>query len=238
MPTRLCSETVGPAVARWAGSGACQRPVALAECISRRRAGNRAVLLHGAIRATTPRAYAIARRRRSVIPSTWLRATVNQMSHPPTSQSDGLLPVAQYVRMSTDQQQYSIDNQREGISRYALEHSMEIVRTYSDAAKSGLSLQDRPGLKQLLADVESGSPGYSGVLVYDVSRWGRFQDADESAFYEYRCRRAKIAVHYCAEAFPNDSSLTAALLKAIKRTMAAEYSRELSVSLRGTGTAH
>jgi DNA invertase Pin-like site-specific DNA recombinase len=73
--------------------------------------------------------------------------------------------------MSTDQQQYSIDNQREGISRYALEHSMEIVKTYSDAAKSGLSLQNRPGLKPLLADVESGSPGYSGVLVYDVSRW-------------------------------------------------------------------
>jgi DNA invertase Pin-like site-specific DNA recombinase len=61
------------------------------------------------------------------------------------------------------------------------------------------------------------------VLVYDVSRWGRFQDSDESAYYEYRCRRAKIAVHYCAEPFPNDGSVTAALLKALKRAMAAEY---------------
>jgi hypothetical protein len=54
---------------------------------------------------------------------------------------------------------------------------------------------------------------FSIVLVYDVSRWGRFQDADESAYYEYRCRRAQIAVHYCAEPFQNDGSLTTVLMK-------------------------
>ena len=108
---------------------------------------------------------------------------------------------------------------------------MVIVRTYTDVGKTGLTLTERPGLKQLLSHVEGGSPGYSAVLVYDVSRWGRFQDADESAYYEYRCRRAKIAVHYCAEMFTNDGSVTAALLKALKRAMAAEYSRELSVKV-------
>jgi hypothetical protein len=46
-------------------------------------------------------------------------AQSHKMPRPPTSRRDALLPVAQYVRMSTDQQQYSIDNQREGISRYA-----------------------------------------------------------------------------------------------------------------------
>lgn len=86
-------------------------------------------------------------------------------------------------------------------------------------------------MKQLIEDAERGSPGYCAVLVYDVSRWGRFQDADESAYYEYRCRRAKIQVHYCAEAFPNDGSVTAALLKALKRAMADEYSRELSIKV-------
>ena len=62
-------------------------------------------------------------------------------------------------------------------------------------------------------------------------RWGRFQDADESAYYEYRCRRASIAVHYCAEPFSNDGSAMAALIKTLKRTMAAEYSRELSAKV-------
>ncbi len=106
-----------------------------------------------------------------------------------------------------------------------------IVRTYSDAGKTGLTLTERPGLRRLIEDVERRSPGYSIVLVYDVSRWGRFQDADESAYYEYRCRRADIAVHYCAEQSPNDGSAIAALLKALKRAMAAEYSRELSVKV-------
>jgi hypothetical protein len=47
----------------------------------------------------------------------------------------------------------------------------------------------------------------------------------------YRCRRARISVHYCAEMFPNDGSVMAALLKAVKRAMAAEYSRELSAKV-------
>ena len=133
--------------------------------------------------------------------------------------------------MSTEPQKYSIDNQADAIARYAREHHMEIVRTYIDAGKSGLTIQHRPGLRQLIADVEGGSPGYEAILVYDVSRWGRFQDVDESAYYEYQCRRAKIAMHYCDEAFSNDGSALAALVKTLKRTMAAEYSRELSVKV-------
>ena len=138
---------------------------------------------------------------------------------------------AKYVRMSTEHQQYSIDNQTAVIDRYAGEHHMEIVRTYVDSGKSGLTIENRPGLRQLIADVESGYPGFTAVLVYDVSRWGRFQDVDEGAFYEYRCRRAKIALHYCAEQFSNDGSALTAIVKTLKRTMAAEYSRELSAKV-------
>jgi DNA invertase Pin-like site-specific DNA recombinase len=145
--------------------------------------------------------------------------------------ANGPILAAQYVRMSTEHQQYSIDNQSDAISAYAKTHNMEIVRTYADAGKSGLTIENRPGLRQMIADAEAGSPGFSAILVYDVSRWGRFQDADESAFYEYRCRRASIAVHYCAEPFSNDGSTIAALIKTIKRTMAAEYSRELSAKV-------
>jgi hypothetical protein len=64
-----------------------------------------------------------------------------------------------------------------------------------------------------------------------VSRWGRFQDADESAYYEYICRRAKIEVHYCAEEFQNDGSPVSTIVKGVKRAMAGEYSRELSAKV-------
>src|SRR4051794_6496958 len=91
---------------------------------------------------------------------------------------------AQYVRMSTEHQQYSTENQADCISKYADSHGYEIVRTYSDAGKSGLTLSGRIGLQQLLSDVQSGNADFAAVLVYDISRWGRFQDADESGFYE------------------------------------------------------
>lgn len=95
---------------------------------------------------------------------------------------------AHYVRMSTEHQQFSIENQMVVINDYAKSHDLEIVRTYSDEARSGIDLTRPPGLKQLLADIENLRADFRAVLVYDVSRWGRFQDADESAFHEFFCR--------------------------------------------------
>ena len=138
---------------------------------------------------------------------------------------------ARYVRMSTDHQQYSTENQAEVIAEYAQTHNIEIVRTYADEGKSGLRLEGRDELKQLIDDVENGTADFQAVLVYDVSRWGRFQDADESAYYEYICKRAGIAVHYCAEQFANDGSPVSTIVKGVKRAMAGEYSRELSVKV-------
>jgi len=133
--------------------------------------------------------------------------------------------------MSTEHQRYSTENQSHTIQRYAEVHGMEIIRTFSDSGKSGLSLHGRDALQQLIREVESRRPDFEAILVYDVSRWGRFLDADESAYYEFLCKRVKIQVHYCAEPFVNDGSVSSTLLKAIKRTMASEYSRELSVKV-------
>jgi DNA invertase Pin-like site-specific DNA recombinase len=140
-----------------------------------------------------------------------------------------LIPAAQYLRMSTEHQQYSLENQSTAIQKYAESKGFEVVRTYSDTAKSGLVLRRRTGLQQLLQDVVSGTASYRAILVYDVSRWGRFQDTDESAHYEFLCKSAGVPVHYCAETFANDGSLPSLIMKALKRTMAGEYSRDLGV---------
>ncbi len=141
------------------------------------------------------------------------------------------LRAAEYVRMSTDHQKYSTENQSDAIKKYAEDRGIEIVRTYADAGKSGLKIEGRDALKQLIEDVQSGNTDFALVLVYDVSRWGRFQDADESAYYEYLCRRAGIAVEYCAEQFDNDGSPISTIVKGVKRAMAGEYSRELSTKV-------
>ena len=136
-------------------------------------------------------------------------------------------PAAQYLRMSSEEQRYSLVNQAAAIGEFAEAHGFTVVKTYSDAGRSGLTLASRLGLRQLLSDISSGQCSYRAVLVYDVSRWGRFQDPDESAHYEFLCKSAGVSLHYCSETFDNDCSLENTLMKALKRSMAAMFSREL-----------
>ena len=150
------------------------------------------------------------------------------MKNKPPCRTTKPTPAAQYVRKSTDHQQYSFQNQAAVIQEYAKCHDFEIVRTYSDEAKSGVVLKGRIGLQTLLKDIVGGQTSYKAVLVYDVSRWGRFQDSDEAACYEFLCRDSGIPIHYCAESFANDATAATSILKSLKRTMAAEFSRESS----------
>jgi DNA invertase Pin-like site-specific DNA recombinase len=121
---------------------------------------------------------------------------------------------AQYVRMSTDMQTHSIENQVAAIALWAARRGITIVRSYEDAGKSGLRLSGRAALQELISDVKSGQADFSIVLVYDVSRWGRFQDSDESAYYEFICKEAGVTVEYCAES----SKMTAASRRPSSRT--------------------
>lgn len=153
---------------------------------------------------------------------------MSQTSSPCTTAA---IRAAQYVRMSTEHQQYSTENQSDVIREYAAARGYEIVKTYADDGKSGLRLDGREGLKRLFEDVETGNIDFEAILVYDVSRWGRFQDTDESAYYEYRLKQAGIKLIYCAEQFENDGSPVSTIIKGVKRAMAGEYSRELSAKV-------
>ncbi|HEY1926408.1 MAG TPA: recombinase family protein [Caulobacteraceae bacterium] len=136
--------------------------------------------------------------------------------------------VAQYVRMSTDHQDCSIAYQVAHNAAVASEMGFEIVATFADEGVSGLTFEPRESLRQLIEQVTRGAASFSSILVYDISRWGRFQNPDEGAYYEFICARAGVPVIYTSDRSLNDGSLTATLLKSIRRVMAAEYSRELS----------
>ncbi|UPJ74371.1 recombinase family protein [Bradyrhizobium sp. 187] len=120
---------------------------------------------------------------------------------------------AQYVRMSRELQRYSIANQMAAIAAYAETNALTIVRTYRDEGRSGLRIKGRPGLIELIEDVQSGRADFDHILVYDVSRWGRFQDVDESAYYEFLCKRSGVQVEYCAEIFKNDGTFVSGIKK-------------------------
>src|SRR5258708_13073410 len=110
--------------------------------------------------------------------------TLGKQRAPKDSTRDGASPppsplrAAEYVRMSNEHQQFATENQRDKIKEYATRRSIEIVRTYADEGKSGLRIDGRLALQRLIKDVENGLADFKVILVYDVSRWGRFQDAD------------------------------------------------------------
>lgn len=139
-----------------------------------------------------------------------------------------LRPAAQYLRMSTDQQDVSLDFQSRAIATWADSHGYSIVRTFADAGISGVTIKKRAALQDLLKTVLNGSPGFEAILVYDISRWGRFQNPDQAAHYEFMCKEAGVEVEYCAEPFRNDGTAMSGIIKHVKRTMAAEFSRESS----------
>ena len=138
------------------------------------------------------------------------------------------LRAAQYVRMSTEHQRYSTENQANEIRRYADKHGITIVRTYADEGKSGLTISGRKAFRQLIDDVQQGRADFCVILVYDVSRWGRFQDGDEGGTYEFVCRKAGVDVRYCGETFDNDGSFGSNVQKGIMRMLAGAHSRMLS----------
>ncbi|ENI6621463.1 recombinase family protein [Escherichia coli] len=137
--------------------------------------------------------------------------------------------VAQYLRMSTDHQQYSLHNQSEYIKDYAEKNNMEIAYTYDDAGKSGVSIVGRHSLQQLLSDVEQKKIDIPAVLFYDVSRFGRFQNSDEAAYYSFLFERNGVDLIYCSEPIPTkDFPLESSVILNIKRSSAAYHSRNLS----------
>lgn len=139
-----------------------------------------------------------------------------------------LIPVAQYLRMSTDNQKYSMHNQSLYISEYAKKNGMNIVKTYQDEGKSGLTISGRNGLQKLIHDVTNHKIDIEAILIYDVSRFGRFQDPDESNFYDYMLKKSGIPIIYCAEPISKDNPEMSSLYIVMQRHAAAAYSKNLS----------
>ena len=84
-------------------------------------------------------------------------------SSPTTTEAGSIFRAAQYVRMSTEHQQYSTKNQSDKIHEYATRRNLEIVRTYADEGKSGLRIDGRQALQKLIADVQSGKADFQIV---------------------------------------------------------------------------
>ena len=63
-----------------------------------------------------------------------------------------LTKAASYVRMSTDKQETSPEQQRESISKIADEHGYKIVASYEDLGVSGNATEKRPEFQRMIVD--------------------------------------------------------------------------------------
>jgi DNA invertase Pin-like site-specific DNA recombinase len=140
--------------------------------------------------------------------------------------------VALYIRRSTNErlQADSLKVQEQILRTYAREHEMEIVETFTDSA-SGTSTKHRTAFLGMVERITHG-PSFSAVLVRDVSRFGRFFDVDEGAFFEVLFLGHGVKTVYCEEVFASDTSPMASLVKSVRRVMASEYSRDRSRLVR------
>jgi DNA invertase Pin-like site-specific DNA recombinase len=135
-----------------------------------------------------------------------------------------------YRHSAEDKQENSVPIQREHAQKFASENGIQIIHEERDEGKSGLSAA-RPGFERLFQNwvLNPEALHLDYILVYDVTRWGRFQDPDEAAYWEMQCKKRGIRVVYVSRGFPKEEErLLSSLETSIGRYMAAEYSRQLS----------
>ena len=80
----------------------------------------------------------------------------NESDEPPETE----VPAVAYVRMSTDHQKYSTENQLDIIRNYATARGLQILRVFEDSGRSGLRLDGREALQSLMAEVRTGQADF------------------------------------------------------------------------------
>jgi DNA invertase Pin-like site-specific DNA recombinase len=135
---------------------------------------------------------------------------------------------AVYIRMSTELQTESPENQERQIRAYAEKYGIEIIKIYADLGISGITA-DRQEFQTLIADVENGRNQFSIVLYLDESRWGRFVDSREADYCRMRLAHKGVICQACDKELTLDKgSIVERILTIINDESASEYSRQLS----------
>ncbi len=138
-----------------------------------------------------------------------------------------MTPAYALYRRSRAHQDFSVEEQRREIWRWAAQHGYEIVWEFADD-RSGLDTDRRRGFLTLLEVCSDSRRRLADVvLVYDVSRFSRLEP-DEAAFHEFSLRRAGVRVVYTHEPGANEEGVAGHLMKSLKRVMAHDYSLKLS----------
>jgi len=139
--------------------------------------------------------------------------------------------VAYYRHSAQDRQENSVEIQQDQVRKFAEDNGIQIIEEFVDRGKTGLVTEGREAFQRMLHNIEIGKYHIEYVLVLDVSRWGRYQNLDISAYYTGLCAMHGKPVIYTTMGIPPENDLMHALRVNIERYQAANYSRELSMKV-------
>jgi len=142
--------------------------------------------------------------------------------------SPPLIPVVAYLRMSTEMQDCSIEHQRAYIQRFAAKNGFVIIREYIDEACTGTAVEYRPSFQQMVAEIEAGNADFEAVLVYDMSRFGRFQIETEGPYYQHKLRMQQIRLIQCTKEYRPKEAAYDGLINYLEMIDAGRFSSDLS----------
>lgn len=132
------------------------------------------------------------------------------------------MKAAIYARYSSENQDISsIDAQIRAIKDYAQRNGFEIVKIYTDEARSATT-DDRPQFLQLIKDSEDG--WFDIVIVHKLDRFSR--DRYDSAFYKRQLKRHGVKLISVLENL--DDSPESIILESVLEGMAEYYSKNLA----------
>jgi DNA invertase Pin-like site-specific DNA recombinase len=150
--------------------------------------------------------------------------------------TSSLPPVAVgYARCSTGMQEHSVADQLRAIERWCADHGHELAATFVDDGVSGADLE-REGLLAMLDHLERRPGGV--VVLWDVARLARADDAIDGVILERRVTRAGWRLNYLHDAVRTGDAFQDGLMGFVGHHAAGQYRRTLALSTtRGAATS-
>lgn len=130
-----------------------------------------------------------------------------------------------YIRMSTDKQETSPEQQRQEIQAYAAKHGYNILRWYADLGISGDRTEKRLQFQQMITDAEDGR--FKAILCWDQDRFGRF-DSLESGYWIHPLRKRGVQLVTCTDGPVDWSTFAGRMLYGMKQEGKHQFLVDLS----------
>lgn len=136
-----------------------------------------------------------------------------------------LIEAAGYVRMSTDDQEGSPEQQREAIIKYADQNGYKITCWFEDLGISGDRTDKRIGFQRMIA--AGSAKEFGAILCWDQDRFGRF-DMIEAGRWIYPLRQAGVHLATVTGGRMDWETLAGRLVYSVQQEGKNQYLRDLS----------